>query len=128
MSVALLLQYIVSGTQWVEAHLPLNPRRWIAVGIFCALLTGFGSLLLGYPFMTTHTAHVTLALIGEIHLASATFFDLGVYLLVVGATLLILTSLAHQSVRGHRFHARLAEEAAAAQASLNATATEQGAL
>ena len=121
MSVALLLQYIVSGTQWVEAHLPLSPRRWIAAGMLCALVTGLGPLAFGYPFMTTHTAHLTLPLVGEIHLASATFFDLGVYVLVVGATLLILTSIAHQSVRGHRFHARLAEEAAA-------TTTQQGAV
>jgi len=40
--------------------------------------------------------------IGEIHFASATFFDLGVFLLVVGSTLLILIALAHQSVRAHR--------------------------
>jgi multicomponent K+:H+ antiporter subunit A len=126
LSVALLLQYIISGTQWVEAHLPLNPRRWIAMGMLLALATGAGSLALGYPFMTTHTAHLTLPLVGEIHLASATFFDLGVYVLVVGATLLILTSLAHQSVRGHRFHARLAEEATAAAA--GAVSTEQGRL
>ncbi|MDD2711708.1 MAG: monovalent cation/H+ antiporter subunit A [Simplicispira sp.] len=113
LSVALLLQYIVSGTQWVEAHLPLSPRRWIAVGLLCALAAGLGSLPLGYPFMTTHTAHFTLPLIGEVHFASATFFDLGVFILVVGSTLVILTSIAHQSVRGHRFHARLAEEKAA---------------
>jgi len=29
-------------------------------------------------------------------------FDLGVYLLVVGATILILVALAHQSLRSHR--------------------------
>ena len=114
LSVALLLQYIVSGTQWVEAHLNLWPRRWIAVGLLLAAGTGLGSLLWGYPFMTTHTAHVTLPLLGELHFASATFFDLGVFILVVGATLLILTAIAHQSVRGHRYHARLIEEAAAA--------------
>jgi len=111
-SVALLLQYIVSGTQWVEAHLDLNPRRWIAAGLLCALATGLGSVALGYPFMTTHTAHFNLPLIGEIHFASATFFDLGVFTLVVGSTLLILTAIAHQSVRGHRHHARVAHDAA----------------
>jgi len=116
LSVALLLQYIVSGTQWVEAHLNLWPRRWIAAGLLLAAGTGLGSLLWGHPFMTTHTAHVTLPLVGELHLASATFFDLGVFILVVGATLLILTAIAHQSVRGHRYHARLIEEAAAAEA------------
>jgi multicomponent K+:H+ antiporter subunit A len=34
--------------------------------------------------------------------ASALVFDLGVFGLVVGATLLMLVALAHQSVRGHR--------------------------
>jgi len=53
---------------------------------------------------------VSLPLIGEIHVASAMFFDMGVFSLVVGATLLILTAIAHQSVRSHRHHARLLEE------------------
>ena len=106
MSVALLLQYIVSGTVWVEEHMPLRPRRWIGVGLLTALATGVGSWFLGYPFMTTHTAHLTLPLIGDIHIASALFFDIGVFTLVVGSTLLVLTALAHQSVRSHRFHAR----------------------
>ena len=106
MSEALLLQYIVSGTVWVEEHMPLRPRRWIGVGLLTALATGVGSWFLGYPFMTTHTAHLTLPLIGEIHIASALFFDIGVFTLVVGSTLLVLTALAHQSVRSHRFHAR----------------------
>ncbi|GAB2531772.1 MAG: monovalent cation/H+ antiporter subunit A [Comamonadaceae bacterium] len=116
LSVALLLQYIISGTQWFEAHLPLSPRRWIAFGLLCALATGLGAVTLGYPFLTSHTAHLHLPVVGEIHVASATFFDMGVFALVVGSTLLILTAIAHQSVRGHRHHARLAEEAAAHQA------------
>jgi len=115
-SAAIVLQYTISGTQWVEAHLALYPRRWMAAGLLVALATGLGSLVFGYPFMTTHTAHFTLPLVGEVHVASAMFFDTGVFLLVVGATLLILTSIAHQSVRGHRAHARRAEEATAAKA------------
>ncbi|WP_422846482.1 monovalent cation/H+ antiporter subunit A [Acidovorax sp. M2(2025)] len=114
-SVALLLQYIVSGTSWVEAHLPLYPRRWIGVGLLAALATGLGALAWGYPFLTSHTAHLHLPLVGEVHVASALFFDIGVFTLVVGSTMLILTGIAHQSVRSHRYHnARAAEEAQAA--------------
>ena len=112
-SVALLLQYIVSGTTWVEAHLPLYPRRWIGLGMLAALATGLGSLWLGYPFLTSHTAHLHLPVVGELHIASALFFDIGVFILVVGSTLLILTAIAHQSVRSHRFHARAADDDAA---------------
>ena len=111
LSVGLILQYIISGTEWVEAHMPLSPRRWIATGLLCALATGVGAFAWGYPFLTTHTAHLHLPWLGEVHVASALFFDIGVFALVVGTTLLILTALAHQSIRGHRWHARLLEEA-----------------
>lgn len=115
-SVALVLQYMVSGTSWVEAHLPLYPRRWIGTGLLTALATGLGALFWGYPFLTSHTAHLQLPLVGEVHVASALFFDIGVFTLVVGSTLLILTAIAHQSVRSHRFNARAAEEAQEEQA------------
>ncbi|MDF2642557.1 MAG: monovalent cation/H+ antiporter subunit [Pseudomonas sp.] len=102
MSVAFILQYMVAGTQWVEARMSLRPLRWMGTGLLTAVLTGLGSMVLGYPFMTTHTAHVHLPLLGDFHIASALFFDVGVYTVVVGSTLLILTALAHQSVRSHR--------------------------
>jgi len=103
MSIALLLQFIVSGTEWVEEHLRIYPRRWIAIGLLLALATGGGAVVLGYPFMTTHTAHLDLPLLGSLHIPSALFFDLGVFAIVLGSTMLILTSLAHQSVRSHRW-------------------------
>ena len=123
MSVALVLQFIVSGTEWVEEHLRIYPRRWIAIGLLFALATGGGAVVLGYPFLTTHTAHVDLPLLGEIHIPSAMFFDMGVFAMVLGATMLILTGLAHQSVRSHRWSdeqdekkkAELAEDADAAE-------------
>jgi multicomponent K+:H+ antiporter subunit A len=106
-TIAFLAQYMASGTRWVESRLKLRPPQWIGLGLLVALLTGLGSLPLGYPFLTTHTAHVYLPLLGEIHLPSAALFDLGVFLVVVGSTLLILTALAHQSLRARRRGARL---------------------
>ncbi|AMM25681.1 monovalent cation/H+ antiporter subunit A [Variovorax sp. PAMC 28711] len=112
MSVALLLQFIVSGTEWVEEHLRIYPRRWIAIGLLLALATGGGAVVLGYPFLTTHTAHLHLPLLGEVHVPSALFFDMGVFSIVLGATMLILTALAHQSVRSHRWADEQAEKEA----------------
>jgi multicomponent K+:H+ antiporter subunit A len=45
---------------------------------------------------------VELPVLGEIHLPSAAAFDVGVFAAVVGATLLMLTALAHQSLRAAR--------------------------
>lgn len=101
-STALIVQYMVAGTDWVESHLRLRPHRWIGFGLMTACLTGLGAWLFGYPFLTSHTAHLDLPLLGEIHLPSAFVFDLGVFLVVVGTTMLILVALAHQSLRSHR--------------------------
>jgi multicomponent K+:H+ antiporter subunit A len=101
-AVGMIIQYMLAGTVWIESRLKLNPHRWIAVGIGLACFAGFGSLAFGYPFLTTHTAHLTLPLLGELHLPSAFIFDLGVFAVVVGTTMLILVALAHQSVRSHR--------------------------
>ncbi|HQQ70385.1 MAG TPA: monovalent cation/H+ antiporter subunit A [Alicycliphilus sp.] len=109
-SVGLVLQYMISGTEWVEAHLPVFPRRWIATGLLLALGTGLGAIAVGYPFLTSHMFHIDVPVLGQVHVASALFFDSGVFALVVGATLTILTSISNQSVRSHRYHARLQEE------------------
>lgn len=99
---ALIVQYMVAGTDWVESHLRLRPHRWIAWGLWCACFTGIGAWFLGYPFLTSHTAHLTLPILDEIHVPSAFVFDLGVFLVVVGSTMLTLVALAHQSLRSHR--------------------------
>jgi multicomponent K+:H+ antiporter subunit A len=99
---AIIVQYMVAGTAWVEAHIRLRPHRWIAYGLLLACVTGLGAWIVGYPFLTSHTAHLHLPLLGEIHVPSAFAFDLGVFSAVVGSTMLILVALAHQSVRSHR--------------------------
>jgi multicomponent K+:H+ antiporter subunit A len=47
-------------------------------------------------------------LIGKVPMASAALFDLGVFALVVGATVLMLIAIAHQSIR--RLRAARVEE------------------
>jgi multicomponent K+:H+ antiporter subunit A len=105
-AIAMLMQYVTAGARWTERHARLRPPRWIGVGLLLAAVTGLGAVAFGYPFLTTRTLHLTLPLVGDVHIPSATFFDLGVFSVVVGATLLILTALAHQSLRAHRRAAR----------------------
>jgi len=99
MSIGFILQYMAGGTRWVEDRLRILPVRWIGSGLLLALLVGVASLVFGYPFMTTAFQYADIPLIGKVPMASALLFDLGVFSLVVGATVLILIALAHQSVR-----------------------------
>ncbi|MBK6803968.1 MAG: hypothetical protein IPG84_03420 [Betaproteobacteria bacterium] len=108
-AIALIAQYMVAGAQWVEARMNPHPARWIAAGLAIVAATGLGSLAWGYPFLTTHTAHLTLPVIGEIHVPSAILFDAGVFSAVIGATLLTLIAIAHQSIRAHRQDAPAAD-------------------
>ena len=102
MSIGFLFQYIAFGTEWVEDRLRLAPRVLIGVGLLLVLGTAVGPLVIGYPLLTSHTFHLELPLIGDIHVGSAMFFDLGVFCEVLGSTLLIVIALAHQSIRARR--------------------------
>ncbi len=97
-AVALVLQYIASGIAWVEQRLPLNYQRMAGAGVLIAGLTGLGSWAFGRNFLTSAFGHFELPLVGEFELATAMLFDLGVYLAVVGSTLLVLVNLGRLSL------------------------------
>ena len=99
MSLAFILQYLAGGTRWVEERLRILPVLWIGWGLLLALLTGLGAMALGAPFLTSAFAYTDIPLIGKVPMASALVFDLGVFALVVGAVVLMLIALAHQSIR-----------------------------
>ncbi len=106
LSIAFLLQYLAHDVRWVETRLTVLPIRWMGVGLLIAGLTGLGALIFGYPFLTAHSRYVTLPLIGEVPAATALIFDTGVFALVVGATVLMLIAIAHQSLRIARLRER----------------------
>ncbi len=101
-AIAFLLQYLGTNVREVEVRLRILPVRWIGLGLLVAAATGIGSWLFGYPFLTSHAQYVEFPLVGKVPAATALVFDTGVYLLVVGATVLILVALAHQSLRSRR--------------------------
>ncbi|SDR91680.1 multisubunit potassium/proton antiporter, PhaA subunit /multisubunit potassium/proton antiporter, PhaB subunit [Halopseudomonas litoralis] len=101
-AVALILQYIASGNAWTRARWGIDYHHLAGAGVVIAGLTGVGSWLFGYPFLTSAFDHFAIPLVGEIELATAMLFDLGVYLTVVGATLLILSNLGKLSITAVR--------------------------
>ncbi|MFI7933542.1 MnhB domain-containing protein, partial [Acinetobacter baumannii] len=76
---------------------------WIGSGLTIAGLTGIAAWFWARPFLTSAHVYVELPVLGKLHLASAASFDLGVYITVVGATMLLISVLGdsrHSSMSG----------------------------
>lgn len=99
--VALIVQAMAYGQAHTQSRLPRRYPAMLALGLALAVGIGAVSALFGRPFLTSAHDHPALPFVGEIELASAMIFDLGVYIVVVGAVLLILTELGRAHDRNH---------------------------
>ena len=98
-SVALVMQYMAGGLLATSKTLRIEFPKVIGSGVLIAGFTGLGSFIFGSAFLTSTFGHPVLPLIGEVPLASAAAFDLGVFLTVVGSTLLTISALSGASQR-----------------------------
>ncbi len=106
MATGIILQYMVGGILWVESRPLIQPQSWIALGLLLTGVTAMSVWWLGQPLLAAYSFDLLLPLIGPVHLSTVLLFDIGVYMLVVGASVLIIIALAHQSLR---FYRKLAE-------------------
>src|SRR5690606_30968867 len=84
------------------SRLRIHPQLWIALGLLTAGAAGIAAWFVSQPFLTSLAVDLHLPVLGEVHLSSVLLFDLGVYMLVIGAVVLMLVALAHQSLRSPR--------------------------
>lgn len=96
-SAGLVLLAITFGMDMVEKVLPINYRKLIAIGISIAFLTGVGSFIFDVPFLSQNFGYFQLPLMGKTELTTAMFFDLGVYLAVIGVTMNIILTIGRDS-------------------------------
>lgn len=92
-SIALLMQYMASGFAWTQSRQRIEYHSMIGWGVLIAGLTGAGAWLGGKPFLTSGYDYYHFPPIEEFELATAMLFDLGVFLAVLGAVMLMLYSL-----------------------------------
>ena len=92
-AIALLMQYMASGFAWTQERKRIEYHTMIGLGVVIAGCTGAGAWLSGTPFLTSAYTYVHLPPIEEFELATAMLFDLGVFLTVLGAVMLMLYSL-----------------------------------
>jgi multicomponent Na+:H+ antiporter subunit B len=91
---AIVVLYLVFDLKTITKAVPLNFIVIIGIGLLFGALTGVVSVIFGYPFLTQFFDYFTFPIFGEVELTTALVFDLGVYLVVVGAALTIITTIA----------------------------------
>src|SRR5690625_1049654 len=93
-SAAILLMFIAYGEKAVKKIIPVDFIYFIPIGLLIATLTGLGAFLFNMPFLTQTFGVFHVPLIGEIELATAMLFDLGVFFTVIGTTMTIILTIA----------------------------------
>lgn len=73
--------------------LRIDPHMLIGVGLLIAIVSGLVGLVLGDAFLTGEWFKWNVLNAFELELGTPLFFDIGVYLVVLGVTLLIVFSL-----------------------------------
>jgi multicomponent Na+:H+ antiporter subunit B len=91
-AIAFVLHAFSHGLDKTRTILKLHPGFLMPLGLLVAFLSGIAPMVFsGLPFMTGLWAENPIPVIGTI--GSALFFDLGVYLVVIGASLTIIFTI-----------------------------------
>ncbi len=109
-AVALIVQYLANGIVWTSERLKVDMHWVIGSGLLIATATGLVSMGLGYPFLTTTFTYLNWPVVGKFEIASAIAFDLGVFLVVVGATVMSLVELGKLSGGSHKIQQQTQQE------------------
>ncbi|GAB3235856.1 Na+/H+ antiporter subunit A [Mycolicibacterium hippocampi] len=105
---ALVLRYLAGGRYELGETLPLDAGKILGAGLTLAAGTATASLLFGAPALSSALIEIDVPVLGTVKFVTALFFDLGVYLIVVGLVLDVLRSL------GARIDEEIAENQRAA--------------
>lgn len=91
-SIAFVLHAFANGLSNTKTLIKFHPGFLMPVGLALAFLSGMAPLIFNLPFMTGLWYPEAMPVIGS--LGSALFFDIGVYLVVIGVTLTIIFTIA----------------------------------
>jgi multicomponent Na+:H+ antiporter subunit A len=90
---ALAVRYLAGGRYELGEAAPVHPGLVLGTGLFLSAGVGLVSLLAGQHAIESFIVDLHLPVFGDVHLVTSLFFDLGVFLVVVGLVLDVLRSL-----------------------------------
>lgn len=91
--IALIVRYLAGGRYELGEAAPVQPGLLLGTGLFLSAGVGLGALVFGGTVLQSWIIDLHLPVVGDLHLVTSLFFDVGVYLVVVGLVLDILRSL-----------------------------------
>jgi multicomponent Na+:H+ antiporter subunit A len=91
--IALIMRYLAGGRYELSAAAPLQPGFVLGTGLFLSTGLGLAAMLFGGEVLQSAVLEWTMPVFGDVKLVTSVFFDIGVYLVVVGLMLDILKSL-----------------------------------
>ena len=94
-SAAIVLEYLAFGIQGVK-RFARSLHYIFGAGLAIVLVTGTASMAFGHAFLRSAWVTVTAGAYGPIQIASGLAFDFGVFCVVVGVTMTILTLLGEE--------------------------------
>lgn len=98
---ALTARYLAAGRYELGLAAPLNAGVLLGLGLVLAAGTAIVPILLGEPALTSHYIGADLRWFGTISFSTASIFDIGVYLIVVGVVLDVLRALGGEVDRAY---------------------------
>jgi multicomponent Na+:H+ antiporter subunit B len=87
---AIALYAMTHGVSTARQIVRATPRSLIGCGLLLSLFSGMIPLFVGRPFLTGLWFRVDLESVGEMYLGTPLLFDLGVYCVVTGVTLVFI--------------------------------------
>lgn len=93
---AIVLLLLAYDLKTLRKMLRIDDKRTITLGLAISFIVPILLMLFGNPLFTHQHTYLELPVFGEVPLHTAVIFDVGVYITVVGTTLLIITLLASE--------------------------------
>ncbi|MGO1413827.1 MAG: Na+/H+ antiporter subunit A [Microbacterium gubbeenense] len=90
---ALVMRYVAGGRYELGIAAPTDAARMLGFGLLLAVSTAAAPMLFGLNPLTRAVWEAEIPVIGHIEFVTSTFFDIGVYLVVIGLVLDVLRSL-----------------------------------
>ncbi|TDB74770.1 Na+/H+ antiporter subunit A [Micromonospora sp. KC721] len=107
----LAVRYLAGGRTELNGAAPVDAGLVLGAGLFVAVGTGLAAMVLGGEFLQSALLDVHVPVLGHVHFVTSVFFDVGVYLIVVGLVLDILRSLGAEMDRQQETDQRESEPA-----------------